>query len=82
MKNATLQVLSRSPKSGSTNSIIPIRNHTVYQHFLEYEHPILDVRRVIGDRVQYFGSILNLSCFSAPSWSKHYTWYQVVDTLC
>ena len=57
------QVLSRSPESGSTNSIITIRTHTVYQHFLEYEDPIRNVRRVIGDRVQPFGSSLNLSCF-------------------
>ena len=40
---------------------MPIRKYTVYQHFLEYEDPIRDVRRVVGDRVQLFGSSLNLS---------------------
>ena len=70
IKKTNFQVLSRSPESGSTNGIIPIRKHTVYQHFLEYEDPISDARRVIGDRVQPFGS--SLSYFSPPSWSKRY----------
>ena len=41
-KNTTFNVLSRSPKSGSTNTIITIRKHTVYRHFLKYKDPIRD----------------------------------------